>query len=314
MEEKKTFYCRKCMKMLPEANFFDAVDMGLIDSSGKMSVCKPCIQNLYDTFFAETQSLEKALHRVCMTLNIKFSNDAASATKAQITTLLESGKNVNAIVGIYKSKLVAIGPSMDKSVKQNLTYTDVATIFTEKTFDAKEIPISDDVIAFWGKDFNRDDIEYLEREYANFKATHSADSYAEVVLLKNVCYTELEIKRIRASGDDSSKEIKQLQELMKNLAISPNVANATNASSGQESFGMWIADIEKQEPAQWLKTDPRGDIYRDIADTDGYFQKYIVRPLKNFILGSKDFNVEETGEEYNLDEDDNFVEEKEEQR
>jgi hypothetical protein len=91
---------------------------------------------------------------------------------------------------------------------------------------------------------------------------------------------------------------------MKNLAISPNVANANSANKGADSFGLWIADIEKEEPSQWLKGTSMGDIFRDVGNTEEYFQKYIVRPLKNFITQSKDFNIDESQIENDFDAED----------
>ena len=96
----------------------------------------------------------------------------------------------------------------------------------------------------------------------------------------------------------------ELQELMKNLAISPNaINNSLNGGKAMDTFGLWIKDIEIEEPAEWMKGDPRGDIYRDIDNVEEYFEKYTTRPLKNFILQSKDFNIEE-GEENIFDDDD----------
>lgn len=301
-----TNYCRKCMKNLPAKEFYECSDAGFIDSNGLASVCKNCTQSLYDKLFEENSSIEKSIHKLCTSLNIKFSNEAVSATKAHINTLLESGKIVNAVFSIYKMKLTATKKSMDKSGLEDTSYEDVGTIFTSEVINTKEIPIPQEVVAFWGKDIDRVDIEYLENQYANFKQTHKADSYAEIVLLKEVCYTLLNIKRLRANADDTQKEIKQLQELMKNLAISPNaVITSSGSNKGLDTFGLWIQDIEREEPAQWLKTDPRGDMYRDVGNVDEYFQKYIVRPLKNFILSSKDFNIddEEITDDFTFDDD-----------
>jgi hypothetical protein len=287
------FWCRKCLKFLPENNFYDAVDKGFIDSNGKLSVCKKCINLLYDELFQETQSLEKTLHRLCIALNISYSNQAASAVKTQIQTLLDSGKKVNSVFGPYKSKLVATNPSMDKSADVDLTYKDVGTIYTEKQIDTKKIPIPQELLSFWGSDVKENDIRFLENEYVELKATHKSDTRAEVLLLKQVCFCLLDIKNARFAGDDTSKLVTELQNLMKNLAISPNIANAnTNSGKADASFGLWIEDIEQMEPAEWLKTDPRGQIYRDVTDTEEYFQKYIVRPTKNFITSSRDFNVD----------------------
>jgi hypothetical protein len=308
--ENGLIYCRKCTKHLVSDKFYDAVDNGLIDTNKKMSVCKDCVQKLYDEIFVETQSMEKTIHRLCIVLNIKFSNEAVDATKKHIQTLQDSGKNVNAIYSIYKMKLTATNKSMDKSITQYEGYEDVGTIFTEKQIDIKETPIPQEVLLFWGKDLARGDIEYLEREYANFKNTHSADTYAEIVLLKQVCTTMLDIKKARLAQDPTDKLVKELQELMKNLKISPYTAKGNDINSGADSFGKWIEDIERNEPAQWLKSDPRGDIYRDVTNTDEYFQKYIVRPLKNFIQGSRDFNVDESEDierEFDDSEIDNFI-------
>lgn len=307
---KDLIYCRKCTKHLSHDKFYDAVDNGLVDTNGKMSVCKDCVQKIYDIVFSETQNMEKTIHKLCIILNIRFSNEAVDATKKHIQTILESGKGVNAVFGIYKQKLVATNKSMDKSIVQYEGYEDITTVFTEKQINTKEIPIPQEVIDFWGKEFKRDEIEFLEREYANFKQTHKADTHAEKVLLRQVCITMLDIKQARMQGDETIKLVKELQDLMQKLAISPNIANAASSPKGSDTFGSWIRDIEETEPAQWLKNDPRGDMYRDVGNVEEYFQKYFVRTMKNFIQGSKDFNVDDREvEDYDIDpsEVDNFA-------
>jgi len=308
--EKEKYYCRKCMKFLSEDNFYQAMDGGLVDSNGKFSTCKNCVQDIYEIVYKELNSMEKTVHRLCQIFNIRFTNEALDATKSHIQTLLENGKNVKAIFSIYLMKLTATKKSMDKSGVNDFQYEDVGTIFTEKQIDTSQIPIPEDVLKFWGKDLSRGDIEYLENEYANFKNTHSADTYAEIVLLKQVCTTMLDIKKERLAGNNTIKLVKELQELMTKLAISPNVAKANALNAGGDSFGQWIADIEREEPSEWLKTSPLGNMYRDVGDTNSYFEKYIVRPLKNFITGSRDFNVDENEEmerEFDDAEVDNFV-------
>ena len=302
MPEKKLsdtdlYYCRKCTKHLPAKSFYEATDAGLIDTNLLQSVCKNCMQDLYDKFYDETKSMEKAIHKMCTSLNIKFSNEAVSATLAHINTLLESGKNVNAVFGIYKMKILATQKSMDKSGNVDMTYEDVGTIFVDSEIDINEIPIPKEVMDFWGENTEREDIEFLENEYKNFKNTHSAVTYAEKTLLKRVCYTLLDIKTARQNSDNTEKLVKELQELMRNLAISPNAAKEAAGDDSDQTFGLWIQEIEKEEPAQWLKSDSRYDLYADVGNTEQYFQKYILRPLQNFITGSRDFNVEDVENE-----------------
>lgn len=298
--EKEKYYCRKCMKSLSDDNFYKAIDGGLVDSNGKFSVCKSCVQDIYDIIYKETGTMEKTIHRLCTVFNVKFTNEALDATKTHVQTLMDNGKNVSAIFSIYLMKLIATKKSMDKSGANDFQYEDVGVIFTEKQIDIQEIAIPQEVIDFWGGDIPRSDIQYLEREYANFKNTHKADTYAEQVLLKQVCFTLLDIKKARAQQDDTGDLIKEMQSLMQKLAISPNAVKASS-TGGVDTFGLWIQDIEKEEPAQWLKTDPRGDMYRDVGNVEDYFQKFIVRPLKNFILGSRDFNVDERENDMEFD-------------
>jgi len=298
------------MKLLSEDNFYNAYDGKIIDGNGKFSVCKKCIVDLYDYFYQQYESMEKTTHRMCQALNVRFTNDALDATKAHIQTLIDNGKNVSAIFSIYLMKLTATKKSMDKGGVNDFQYEDVGTIFTEKQIDVKKIPIPQDVIDFWGDDVLEEDILFLEKEFASFKQTHSTDTRAEVVLLKQVCFNLLDIKKERLAGNNTIKLVKELQDLMTKLAISPNVAKSNALNAGGDSFGQWIADIEKEEPAQWLLSDPRGEIYRDVADTNAYFEKYIVRPLRGFITGSRDFNIDENEEierEFDDREVNNFV-------
>lgn len=289
------YYCRKCMKFLPERNFYKAVDKKRVDTNGKISVCKNCAQEIYDELFKETPVMEKVIHTMCTTLNVAFINNAVDATKAHIDTLTDSGKNVKAIFSIYLQKLVAVNPTMDKSADVDMTYVDVGTVYTDKQFDIKESPIPKDVLDFWGRQYPEEDIRFLEKEYTNLKTTHVVKTYAEITLAKQVCFTVLDIEKVRSgkAEGDMTKMLRSVQDLMKSLDIAPNVANTNTASEDDETFGMWIKDIEKSEPARWLKDNPQYGIYRDIDNIDKYYKDYVVRPLKNFITESRDFNVEE---------------------
>lgn len=291
-------YCRKCMKTLPIKNFYQAVDAGEIDSSGYMSVCKPCMHLLYDSIFEETQSIEKSIHKMCITLNIKYVESAVEATKTHLNTMLKNGTALSPTFGVYKAKLVSMRKSMDKSKVEKMTYEDVGTVFVSAVQDFANAEVPLELKKKWGDNYDFKQIEFLENEYSNFKQTHKGDTYTETVLLKRVCYNLLEDKMNRdgtASKDSKSKSgsIKELRELLDTLAMSPKLAlAAANAGHDLDCFGEWIKDIERYEPAEWLETDNR-EMFRDVTDTDKYFKEYMVRPLNNLISMSKDFNIDD---------------------
>lgn len=285
------FYCRKCQQFLPEKKFYKAVDNGLVDSNGKLSVCKECSQNIYDVIFQEQQNMESTLHKMCTTLNIKFSNEAIDATKKHVDTMLSNGKNVKAIFSIYLMKLIATNPSMDKSADIDMTYSDIATVYVDKLYDAEEIPLAKEVLERWGDDIPREDIEFLEREYTKFAETYKTKTHAEVVLLKQACQMILNIDKLGKEGEDTTKQVRSLRELMKTLEISPDAISAgANTSEFEKLIGVRIRDMEKYTPAQWYKDnmDKYGSL-RDVNDAKKYFREEIVVPMKNFITGSRDF-------------------------
>jgi len=285
-------WCRRCVDMRPASNFYEAVDLGFVDRSMLMSVCNTCIQDMYDEVYKKTNSIEQSIHKLCTSLNIMYSNDALSATKTHIQTIIDSGKNVNAVFGIYKQKLTATKKSMDKSGVDDMSYEDVGVIFTSKELNT-EVQIPQSIIEFWGEDFSPADTKYLQSEYVEFTKTFSTENHTDVSLLKQICYTLLELKDARRAGDSTRDLTKGLQDIMKSLKIAPSAKDKTDGKIGEERFGEWIRDIELYEPAQWLKSDPRGDMYRDVGNVAEYFENYIVRAIKNFITGSKDFNINE---------------------
>lgn len=300
-------WCRKCSKMLPATDFFQCTDLGELDANGLGSICKKCSNEHFDKIYKETGSLEKAIHRCCIDFNLKFNQDAIESLKTHINTQIENGTNHSPILSTYRAKLVSKNKSMDKSIAEKMTYEDTTTIFLSPLVEKEGEVISDELKNFWGDSFDYKDIQFLEREYANAKTTHRADTFAEVTLLKEVIYKMLEIKHSREAGRSTDTAVKGLQELMKNLAISPNAVNASaNGGKSLDSFGLWIQEIEKEEPAQWLKGDGKKfEMYRDVSNVDDYFQKYFVRPLKNFITSSRDFNI---GTESDEELDDVFTE------
>lgn len=284
-------YCRRCMQVKLNTGFFSAIDFEL-DKNGFLSICKSCVDELFENILhSENNSIEKTVLRMCKLLNIKFSMEAIEAAKKQIES---KGSDPMKFMGYYKAKLVLVSRDSvnDGANVLNLIYQDNPTVIVngdglkdEEFLEAKDIKL------FWGTD-DKDDLQFLENEYTNFKASHKADTYAEKTLLKEVCHKLLEIHKSRKADRSTDSSLKQLMEVMKNLAISPNMTNAANSGENLDTFGKWIEDIEKYEPAQWREEEGR-PLYKDMDDIEGYFQKFCVRPLRNFILQSKDFNIED---------------------
>lgn len=281
-------YCRRCQQELPPRLFYEATDQ-VLDKNGYMSVCKPCISEVFMSVYNVEPNLETSILKTCRIFNVAYMDSAIDATRTWIENRRKGGEDIDNAFGFYKSKVgvfARLNPSQP-------------TYFEEPSpdvYDAIQPEVGEehyDLVEFWGAGLDPTDYQFLESELANFKKTHKSDTYSELVLLKEVCFVLLDIQKARQQNKATASHVKALQEIMKSLAISPNIANTANANKSTEAFGLWIKDIEELTPAEWHD---KHELFKDMDNLGQYFEDYFVRPIRNFITGSRDFNVQEDGD------------------
>lgn len=296
--EVTTKKCRKCMQEKAAVNFYEATDT-FFDADGKFSVCKPCVNESFDTFLESEKSIEKALLRLCRALNLKYDEDALQATLTHMETIKEKEKIPPHFMGLYKLKLTTMSQTpLDQKKSLDLTYHDVTTVTINnpvnniETFNSDEI--DRDVILFWGEGFETSDYEWLERTLDSWKATHKCDTMGEQTLLREIVFKQFEIEKARKDPSKSSGIlVKELQDLMKTASVDPSKANVASAGKSQETFSAFIKMIEDNEPAEYYQDK---ELFKDYDNIKRYFIDYLVRPLKNFITGSRDFSLSSNDE------------------
>jgi hypothetical protein len=287
-------YCRKCMKRKPPTEFYIAVD-NILDSNNYMSVCKDCITLIYTTYARVEHSWERGIYRTCQTINMIYSETAIAAVRTQIESEKLSSTDTS-VFGQYKAKLISTmrGNGVKSVVTRenvDLTFQGNNAPFPVVQMEADEFDDAPLVLSFWGEGFSKADYAFLEQELANFKATHKSDTYAEIVLLKEVCYKLLEIQKKRNGGLGSTAAgVKELQALMSTLAISPDKVNQASSGRSMETFGQWIKDIEMSKPAEYFADK---SIYKDVDNIEEYGEKYIVDSLRRFMTESTAFGTDE---------------------
>ena len=297
--EVETIYCRRCMQHKIPREFWSAVDTE-IDRNGFFSVCSDCCNEMFDSFVISEGSIEAALLTMCRKLNMKYDEAAIESAKKQIETVRASGKAVPSFLSIYKIKLVSTQSSkFDKREPDDLTYQEVTTINvsqdvnTLRNFDPDEI--DPDVIMFWGEGFETKDYAWLEKTMDEWKKTHRSDTMSEQVLLKEIVMKQFEIKKTReANKPVTSAMLRDLQDLMKTSAVDPSKANQASNGRHNDTFSAFIRMIEENRPAEYYQD---RKLFEDFDGLEQYFLKFISRPLKNFITGSRDFSLEDNDEE-----------------
>jgi hypothetical protein len=297
-EPELQVYCRKCMKTKSSKEFLIANDLEL-DKNGYMSICRVCCKEIYDNSFAIERSLEKALLRTCKILNVAWIPNAVSSTKTHVDKMKAKGVSDSSVFGVYKSKL---------STLSNLVGDSLLTF--EEYPSAESLNISDDVteseedlVYIWGTGKSYEELTWLEKKYAKWIKNPNAEvEYNIEVLLRLICQKELEIRRKQQSNGNYDAESKALQELMKNTALTPLTQRASDVGNDSLCIGNIIKEMETKEPADVFEDQSLFKDYDHIEEK--YINPYIVRSIKTFTTGIKDFDINYRGEENNLNQGD----------
>ena len=291
------FRCRKCQLPKKADDYFKATDIEL-DANGRMSICKICCREILDKYMLEEQNMEKAFLRICRRLNIIYDEQVIVKGREKMEELKNAGKEIDSLLGFYLRILFA-----SKTENKDLTFHELTSpliVVKDDSLYGTNLGLKE-LEKEWGIGLINEDYIFLEEEMASWMATHRSDTKAEKTLLKEICWKQLEIRRARLAGDSTENLVKQLQELLKTAAIDPSKANAAGQGKNLESFSAFIKMIEETEPAEYFADK---ELFKDFDNIGFYFEKYVTRPLKNFVMGSRDFNVET--EKEGDDEDDSF--------
>lgn len=282
-------YCRKCMKNMPPEKFFTRTD-NFLDSNGYFSVCKDCINELYNKIYEfETHNVEQAILKTCRIMNIRYSPEAVIAMQRHVETMKSRGKNeTENTFGLYKAKLMMTQKSKisDRDKDEDFTfYEPEPEIMEAIAYD----PIDDQAYFedCWGPGLSPDDYEYLEKEFAKWKRTTKCDTQGEEILVRELCHKQNDIRKARVEGKSVDSLVKALQEIMKNSSLTPALQNAASAGKSAETFGVWIRDIESLSPAEWWQDQEK---YKDMDDMSQDI-KDIKSSIGTYITGSRDYNT-----------------------
>lgn len=290
-KESKNIYCRRCMEEKNERDFYTAVDYDL-DKNGKMSICKSCCNDVFDSSFTIEQNFEKALLRTCRILNVAWDGIAVSAAKSQIDKWQIDGKKDIQFFGIYKSKLSSFAGRASSGLSSLVfnEYPNLEMSSEEEASDEEKNNNSyEELKAFWG-DYPLDKLIFLQEEFNKLGAAEAKDDRAKIIILKQICYQLLVMEDKRLSGDTNvEKEFKVLDAMLKSAAIRPDQKKVGDGNRSSDAFGVWISDIEQYRPAEWYEDQ---DIYKDVSNFKEMLRDHVLRPFLNFWGFQRDFNFE----------------------
>lgn len=257
-EDVLQIYCRRCQTLKTSDKFYEAMNPSL-DTNGYMSVCRDCCNEIYDEYFNEIHDIEKSIFLTCEDLDIRFSKEAIISTKSHVDSFKSKGRNIGKIFGIYKSKLSSTGKSngmtnfrfkdsnesledvQDDKVKNKLTIRNLDTDYENESIEI--IYLKDK----WGNEIPIESLIWLEQKYNEWYDNYDIQGKAMELLIEQLCFEEFFMYQERQKGQDVSKRLKNVQDMMKSSKLSPRQETASEQAEFQ-TISEFIKKVEQTKP------------------------------------------------------------------
>lgn len=256
-------------------------------NDGFLPICKSCA----DKYFAQLIDFfcgneEKALDRMCSIFDWYYSEDVAAATRKVSANRTR--------IGLYPSKL-NLWKAKGTTYLDTLTDRFGNTIDTQDELEAAKkedgVNVSNVTIRRWGLGYSPEEYDALNVHYKTLRDQADSGDIVTDSLIKDLCSIKVQQMRMLQQGDvDKYSKLTELyQKTLSSANLKPKSIKDANAANQTDAYGVWLKDIEKFAPADYFKDK---EIYKDHDGLGEYFQRFIVRPFRNLITGSKEMDYE----------------------
>lgn len=272
--------CSRCGKAYSRRKGYFAVNYGaLYKGIGYLSVCKHCVEDIYNNYLTQCGNEKDAVRQTCRKLDIYWSEKVFNTVYKKSTT--------RTVMTTYLSKInttTYAGKSYDDTLVEceGLWSFDETNLSSPKT-DFEEEPDNDlskvpeDVIAFWGTGYTADMYRDLEQRRSYWLSEFPKNMELDVgtkALIRQICALELDINRDRKNGKSVDKSVNALNTLLGSANLKPIQQKNEDPDSNIDKtpLGVWIQRFENKRPLP--EVDP------ELKDVDG-----IIKYISTWFLG-----------------------------
>jgi len=291
-DEKSIFRCTACGKAYTKqaGNFNVSPSPYYAGNDGYLHICKRCLDKYFNQYRDEMfdGDQDKAMEFLCSTINTCFDKTAWANAK-------KHPSQSKSKVSVYFSKL-------NLSQTKGASYADTVKIREEnKVENAKTIQSAKDnpeietpieIIQLFGLGFSAQDYETLQYEYEDWVKKYGVpEDKRQEELYKSICYLKVHLQHSIQNGEAGVGALAK--------AYKEHIDAATTELEDRKQkkedavrldpLGMWIKDIEQYTPAEFFKDKT---LYKDSDGLGSYASRFIFRPLKNLLTGSKELDKE----------------------
>lgn len=281
--------CCSCGEPLALTKFYKSNSVFYAD--GHLPICKECFSSKFGHFAAEYHSNKMAMQRMCMTFDIYFNEVAFDSCDTDDSTVL----------GNYFRKLNLSqhkGKTFEDSIKEGFDLSgdrkpvketqEVVNVDGDDEENENADMIDPADIEKWGAGLEPTDYTILNSHYRLLSSSNpQCDGNAEIFII-DLCYTKMQqMKAVRESRVDDYKKL--TESYIKSFTQAGlKTVKDTNAME-DFTIGVNAETIEKYTPAEYYKN---RSLYKDHDNIGDYIDRFLLRPLRNLMRGTKDRDAE----------------------
>lgn len=274
--EKISNYCLSHKMDLPISEFYKSTNP-LYD--GYVPFCKKCTQQVFADYYKRFKNLQTATWYTCAQIGIPFIRRTYESMLAKVTGV----KNPN-FIGVYISILNTQRKSTDRWDSFADTDTPLGEVNTLQDIEAERQSQIKELKMTWGDGLDIDDITFLEWRFTTYTRDMELTEY-QASRYRDLCSCELKIKK----DEDVQQNMKVKALIAKELGID-QFTNDREKTEADKYIENDIYIMEKYEPAEYYANK---ELYADFVGIHSYWIKWVLRPIKNLITGSKDYEIDE---------------------
>lgn len=281
--------CCSCGEPLALTKFYKSNSVFYAD--GHLPICKECFSSKFGHFATEYHSNKMAMQRMCMTFDIYFNEVEFDSCDTDDST----------VIGKYFRKLNLSqhkGKTFENSIQEGFDLSGdrkpvketqpVANVDSDDEENENADMIDPADIEKWGAGLEPTDYTILNSHYRLLSSSNpQCDGNAEIFII-DLCYTKMQqMKAVRESRVDDYKKL--TESYIKSFTQAGlKTVKDTNAME-DFTIGVNAETIEKYTPAEYYKN---RSLYRDHDNIGDYITRFLLRPLRNLMQGTKDRDAE----------------------
>lgn len=281
-----------------ESNFPHSQSQVFIGNNSYLPICNSCCDNLVAQYTELLGSEEAAIKRMCQRWDLYFS-----------PKLLESSLQTDVTKSRFKKyiSLCNLRTNMGKTYDTYLIESRgerINSLEQLERFEGEEIPTgadgeeqqkpAEEIVKKFGVGFTLEEYQLLNELYTKLvkKAGRGKklDDIKET-LIQDACNTAILKKRAFKEGnvDNYDKTSKLYQNTLAKIGVNEDDIDDDNSDIIGATWGTLIQTIENFTPAEVYKDKK---LFKDHDSIEEYFNRFIIRPFRNFFTGSNEQDPE----------------------